>query len=102
MEAMACGLCVVSTNVGGIPKLLSANEDGLMVAPNDENSMAASISRILKDPQFASNLSAAARTKVQNFDWSKILPKWEALLLSVSEQDRKPSEWKVTNASIVK
>jgi glycosyltransferase involved in cell wall biosynthesis len=102
MEAMACGLCVISTNVGGIPKLLRANEDGLMVPPNDENAMAESVRRILKDPEFASKISSAARTKVENFDWPKILPKWESLFLSVSEQNPKHSTWKIPNASVVK
>src|SRR5690606_12202159 len=47
MEAMACGLCIVSTNVGGIPYLLEHELDALLVPPDDPEAMAAAVRRIL-------------------------------------------------------
>ncbi len=83
MEAMACGLCIVTTNVGGIPYLLKNEEDGLLVPPNDPKAMAAAVARILNEPGLAEKLSHNARKKAESFDWSTILPKWESLLTSV-------------------
>lgn len=84
-EAMACGLCVVSTAVGGIPYLLTHEEDALLVPPNDPEAMAAAVRRILAEPGLARRLSENARKKTEKFDWSVILPQWEALLTSVAQ-----------------
>jgi glycosyltransferase involved in cell wall biosynthesis len=80
LEAMASGLCVVSTNAGGIPYLLEHEQDALLVSPNNADEMAAAVRRILNDPQLAARLSAGARKKAEQHDWSNILPGWESLL----------------------
>jgi glycosyltransferase involved in cell wall biosynthesis len=80
LEAMACGLCVVSTNVGGMPYLVDHERDGLLVPPGDAHAMAAAVRRILTEPGLAERLSANARKKAERFDWSVILPEWERLL----------------------
>jgi glycosyltransferase involved in cell wall biosynthesis len=86
LEAMACGLCVVSTNVGGIPYLLEHGHDALLVPPDNPEAMAAAVRRILTEPGLAERLSRNARRKAEQFDWSIILPQWEALLTSVAEE----------------
>lgn len=86
IEAMACGLCVVSTNAGGVPYLLEDECDALLVPPNDPQAMADAIRRILTEPGLAERLSRNARAKAEQFDWSIVLPQWEALLTSVIEQ----------------
>ena len=80
LEAMASGLCVVSTNAGGIPYLLEHERNALLVSPDDANEMGAAVRRILKDHDLAARLSAAARKKAEQHDWSIILPGWETLL----------------------
>jgi glycosyltransferase involved in cell wall biosynthesis len=84
MEAMACGLCVVSTNVGGIPDLLDSGHEALLTPADDEQSMAAAIRRLLTEPRLAETLSRNARRKAEQFDWSAILPQWESLLKSAA------------------
>lgn len=83
-EAMACGLCVVSTEVGGISYLLDHERDALLVPPDDPAAMAAAVRRILTEPGLAQRLSQNARQKVEQFDWSVILPQWEAQLSAVA------------------
>jgi glycosyltransferase involved in cell wall biosynthesis len=85
MEAMACGLCVVSTNVGGIPYLVEHEKDALLVPPDDPEAMAAAVRRILTEPGLAERLSRNARQKAEQFDWAIILPQWEALLTRVAQ-----------------
>jgi glycosyltransferase involved in cell wall biosynthesis len=84
IEAMACGLCVVSTNVGGIPHLLEHEDDAFLVPPNDPNAMAVAVIRILEEPGLAGRLSTRARRKAEQFDWSVVLPAWEELFREVA------------------
>ncbi len=79
IEAMACGLCIVSTNVGGIPYLLEDGKDALLVPPDNPEAMAAAIRRILTESNLAERLSTNARKKAEQFNWSVILPQWESL-----------------------
>jgi glycosyltransferase involved in cell wall biosynthesis len=83
IEAMANGMCVVSTNVGGIPFIIDDGESGLLVPPSDALAMADAIQRILSDPLLAKKLSRHAFEKAQNNDWSTILPMWEELFYEV-------------------
>lgn len=80
MEAMACGLCVVSTNVGGIPYLLDHEQDALLVPPDDPIAMATAVRRLLETPWLAQKLSGGARHKAERLDWHAILPQWEIIL----------------------
>ena len=79
LEAMASGLCVVSTNVGGIPYLLKHDHDALLIPPDDPTLMAGAIRRILTEPGLAERLSRNARLKAEQFDWRVTLPRWEDL-----------------------
>lgn len=84
LEAMTSGLCIISTNVGGIPYLLEHAHDALLVPPDDPLAMAQAIRRVLTEEGTGERLSRNARRKAEQFDWSVILPKWEALLTSVA------------------
>jgi glycosyltransferase involved in cell wall biosynthesis len=84
LEAMACGLCVVSTNPGGIPYFLEDGQDALLVPPRDPDAMAQAIYRLMIEPDLAVRISRNARMKAERFDWSIILPQWEAILAAVA------------------
>jgi glycosyltransferase involved in cell wall biosynthesis len=84
MEAAACGLCIVSTNVGELPLLWQDGHDALLVQPDDSTAMAAAARRILREPGVAERLSRNARAKAEQFDWSVILPLWERVLNNVA------------------
>lgn len=86
IEAMACGLCIVSTDVGGIPYLLQDEQDALLVPVNDDLAMAASIKRIVSDHHLAEKLSKNARLKAEQFSWQVVFPQWESLLMQSSRK----------------
>lgn len=83
MEAMACGMCIVSTDVGGIPYLLEHEQDALLVPAGNAEAMAEAVRRVLTEPGLAERLSQNARAKAEGFDWSVILPAWEQIFLEV-------------------
>lgn len=88
LEAMANGLCVVSTNVGGIPYIIEHGVSGLLVSPNDPKAMAESIQMLLTTPGLAESLSISARKCAEQNDWSSILPQWDQLFYEVLESTR--------------
>jgi colanic acid/amylovoran biosynthesis glycosyltransferase len=56
MEAMATGVPVVSTNIGGIPEMIIQNETGFLVQPGDPAAMADAIQTVINDRSFAARL----------------------------------------------
>jgi len=84
VEAMACGLCVVTTDAGGIPYVVSNERDGLIVPKGDVAAMASAVLRVLKEPGLAGILSQNARETALRHDWSLILPQWEELFRTVA------------------
>jgi glycosyltransferase involved in cell wall biosynthesis len=82
LEAMASGLCVVSTCVGGIPYMLLSEHDALLTPTDDAAGMAAAVRRIITEPDLATQLSRNGRRKAEQLDWTVVLPRWEKLLSS--------------------
>jgi glycosyltransferase involved in cell wall biosynthesis len=80
MEAMALGLPIVSTNVGGIPYLLKNEENALLVNDNDVESMTLAIKRIFENKNLAKLITINSRKTVESFDWSKVKQKWFEIL----------------------
>ena len=60
MEAMATGLPVVSTNIGGIPEMVNENETGFLVQPGETAAIADAIERVVNDCSLAANLGHSA------------------------------------------
>ncbi len=63
-EAMAMGLPVVSTGVSGIPELVRAGRDGVIVGERDAGALADALHELLQDPQRRQRLGEAARARV--------------------------------------
>ena len=80
IEAMALGLPIVSTNVGGIPDLLENNKTALLVNDNDLDNMVFQIERLFDEKFLAQNLSENSRKQVENYDWSVVKNQWKMLL----------------------
>jgi glycosyltransferase involved in cell wall biosynthesis len=64
LEAMAANLPIVATAVGGVPEMVENNESALLVPQDDPSSIAAAISRLLRDKDLAQRLTTNAETLV--------------------------------------
>ena len=65
LEAMAFGVPIVATEVGGIPEIVTQGTTALLVSPQDAGAMAAAIERLIFEPGTASALAQQAREKVE-------------------------------------
>lgn len=73
MEAMACGLPIISTNISGIPELVTHEMNGLLVPPDDPTVLAEALDRLHNDPMLARRLGRAAQATVLNhFDGERL------------------------------
>jgi glycosyltransferase involved in cell wall biosynthesis len=81
IEAMALGLPVVSTNVGGIPYLLEHDNNALLVNDDDVDAMTKQIVRLMTESNLAHSLSEKGKESVKNFDWEIVKKQWTELLI---------------------
>ncbi|PVW16476.1 glycosyltransferase family 4 protein [Marixanthomonas spongiae] len=80
IEAMALGLPVVSTKVGGVPFLIEDGIDGLLVPPKTVTGFATAIQQLLENKVDHQAISLQARKKAEHFDWHTVKEKWKTLL----------------------
>lgn len=66
LEAMAAGVPVVATRVGGVPDIATDNVDALLVAPRDPDAMAAALLRLFDDARLRARLGARAAARVRD------------------------------------
>lgn len=72
MEAMSCGKAVISTDISGIPELISSGRDGILVAQKSEIELVKAILNLIEDKELRQRLEAKAREKViEKFNLTK-------------------------------
>lgn len=72
LEALASGVPVVSTRVGGVTHLVADGITALLVPPQDSEAMAEAVLRVLKDASLANSLRAAGLREVRQYTWQEI------------------------------
>jgi glycosyltransferase involved in cell wall biosynthesis len=82
LEAMARGLPVLTTRVGGNPEVVVDGQTGLLIPPGDPPAMARAILRLLRDPAGTSRMGLAGRRRVEHhFEIRRMIADYEALYL---------------------
>jgi glycosyltransferase involved in cell wall biosynthesis len=76
VEAMALGIPVVSTNVGGLPYLITQDENGVLVPPSEALAMADAIKRVAGSAVLTNTLSTNGRAFAEDLDWSQVKQRW--------------------------
>jgi glycosyltransferase involved in cell wall biosynthesis len=74
LEALASGVPVVSTDVGGVRHIVQDGTTALLVPARDPEAMAGAVLRLLEDPGMANHLAAAGLDAVREYSWPRVLP----------------------------
>jgi glycosyltransferase involved in cell wall biosynthesis len=84
LEAMAVGVPVITTTVGGIPDVINSGVDGILIEPGDVDALANAIALLLEDVDMRVKIGMAAKQKIMDcFSAEKILPQLEAVYRSL-------------------
>lgn len=86
LEAMACAVPVISTNVGGLPEINLQGVTGFLTGVGDVDTMAECAIKILKDDAVLQQFKNNALEQAKRFEKKSIIPKYEALYKSVLAQ----------------
>jgi phosphatidylinositol alpha-mannosyltransferase len=93
LEAMACGVPIVASDIDGYREVLDAGREALLFPNRDHRALADAVVRILTEPRLARTMAANGRAKAERHAWSGIARQLEAYyfdLLDRKHAERKP------------
>ena len=72
LEAMACGKPVIATDIQGYASVVADGEEGLLVPPQDEESLAQALLTLLNDERLRRQMGAKGRVKAERYSWANV------------------------------
>jgi glycosyltransferase involved in cell wall biosynthesis len=89
LEAMSCGLPVISSNLGAIPSLISDGETGYLVGPQDRNSLTDKVVELIQNPTKRIKMGRKGRERFEN---KFTIDRWEKQLSNLFHEVLQPNE----------
>lgn len=75
LEAMAAGLPVIGSRVGGVPEVVVDGETGLLVEPGNPADLAAAVLRLAEDADLRARFGARGRERARSYSWDVLVPR---------------------------
>lgn len=93
LEAMSVGLPVITTSVGGIPEVVTTQQDGFLVQPQDSEGFAESLEKLLQSSKLRDQLGAAAQARMKvKFSLNNMILEYENMYLTKANNRLKGRE----------
>ncbi|MDO8512204.1 MAG: glycosyltransferase family 4 protein [bacterium] len=83
LEAMGCGLPIVTTNIPGNREIVQEGVNGYLVNVGDTEKLATSLSKLITDEQLRKQMGTASRASVQSYEWREIIKRYENILTEI-------------------
>ncbi len=83
VEAMACGVPVVASRIGGLPEVVTDGETGLLVEPHDPEHLARTVCDLLGDEPRLGRLGAAGPAHSLRYTWDRVAARLRELLREI-------------------
>ena len=87
VEALAVGVPVVATAVGGVPEIVQDGENGLLVPPGSADELAGALRRVVDEPGLRGRLAAGRAPSVEPLSRERVYGRLEAILVEVARAD---------------
>ena len=89
IEALASAVPVISSDVGGVPYIVTHEESALLVPVGDVNELASAMQRLLQSPELRTHLTAAGLESVKAYAWPVVRDQWRQMYVNVTERSQK-------------
>ncbi len=90
LDAMAFGLPIIASRVGGIPEIVEDGVNGLLVPPGQPDELARALVRLLDDPALCASMSRANRARAADFTAARMADAYEAIYRSLLDPRATP------------
>ncbi|HEX2138316.1 MAG TPA: glycosyltransferase family 4 protein [Woeseiaceae bacterium] len=83
LDAMAFGLPIAASNVGGIPEVVEHGVNGLLIPPDDAGALVGALRRLLSDSQLRNTMARENRARAAEFDTDRMTTAYESIYRSI-------------------
>jgi len=89
LQAMSCGMPIVTTRSGGIPTFVEDGKSGFLVPPNDSKALASSIIELIRNPELRRKVGLYnSRLCKQRYDWERIVDQIEDMYIEAIARNK--------------